>query len=69
MEVEAAEVGPEYWVKTEKVVPVSVRKEIGLCATLTVTLGFYRVMAIDRQQESRLLQSSVASSRRSGRGR
>lgn len=68
MEVEAEEVGPHYWVRTAKVASVSIRKEIGLPATITVKLSPHRVMAEVRSQESGLLQSTVASSRRSNQG-
>lgn len=68
MEVEIVEVGCQNWVRTEKVAPVSMRKEICLPAIITVTLGSHRVMAIVGWWESGLLQFSVASPKRPNQG-
>jgi hypothetical protein len=68
MEVEEGLVGPQNSGKAEKVVPVSMRREIGLPSMMAVTLGSCDVMVI-RPESPGLHQSSaaVASPRKSVR--
>jgi hypothetical protein len=68
MKVKEGLVGPQNSGKAEKVVPVSMRKEIGLPSMRAVTLGSGRVMVV-RPGSPGLCQSSaaVASPKRSVR--
>lgn len=62
-------VGPQKFVKTEKVAPVSRRKEIGLPDTMITTRGSLSEMAVVRPREPGPRQSSMARPRRSVEGR
>jgi hypothetical protein len=59
MEVKEGLVGPENSGKAEKVMPVSMRKEIGLPSMRAVTLGSCEVMVVGSGSPG-LHQSSVA---------
>jgi hypothetical protein len=68
MEVEEGLVGPQNSGKAEKVVPVSMRREIGLLSVMAITLDSREVMVIGPGSPG-LRQSSatVASPRKSVR--
>jgi hypothetical protein len=59
MEVEEGLVGPQNYTKAKNVVPVSMRREIGLPSMMTITLGSCEVMVIGPESPG-LRQSSAA---------
>jgi hypothetical protein len=68
MEVKEGLVGPENSGKAEKVMPVSMRKEIGLPSMRAVTLGSCGVMVVGPGSPGLcLLSATVASPKRSVR--
>jgi hypothetical protein len=68
MEVKEGLVGPQNSSRTEKVAPVSMRREIGLPSMMAVTLGSCEVMVIGPGSPGLCLSSAaVASPRKSVR--
>jgi hypothetical protein len=59
-------VGPQNSVRTEKMAPVSRRRQMGRPSTKRLTLGFRNEMVVAGREGPRPLQSSVASPMRSG---